>query len=89
MIDGVRLAGRLMCASGVAAVLLAIVAHAAGEPRDGGRWNTHGDATWVLAVLGSLLLLNGLAVLWWQPERSIEEEERARLDQAARRAEGD
>ncbi len=84
MLEVVRLAGRLMTASGVTMVLLAIVAHGAGEPRDGGSWNTHGDATWVLAVLGSLLLVNGLIVLWWQREREIEEEERARLEQARR-----
>ncbi|MCW2792682.1 MAG: hypothetical protein JWO76_1780 [Nocardioides sp.] len=48
--------------SGVFALVAALVAWQTGE--DAGRaGHTHADATWVLAVAGLLLIVNGMVVL--------------------------
>ena len=52
-----------LAGSGVLSILLAIVAYQTGEPLAGGGTNSHVEATWVLAVLGVLLMVNA-AVLY-------------------------
>jgi hypothetical protein len=55
-----------LAGSGVLSILLAVIAYRTGEKmflQSGGSYHTHVDATWVLAVLGVLLIVNA-AVLY-------------------------